>query len=72
MEGWRAGLGLPVNPPRPPKLYSIGFMECIFLCPDACFDVFKVALLGVKLGLGVASALLRPSALGAFWGLPGG
>ena len=37
-------------------------MECIFLCPDACFDVFKVALLGFKLGLGVASALFGPSA----------
>ena len=27
-------------------------MEFIFLCPDACFDVFKVALLEFKLGLG--------------------
>ena len=27
-------------------------MEFIFLCPDACFDVVKVALLGFKLGLG--------------------
>ena len=34
-------------------------MEFSFLCSDACFDVFKVALLGFKLGLGVASALFR-------------
>ena len=32
-------------------------MEFFFLCSDACFDVLKVALLGLKLGLGVASAL---------------
>ena len=27
-------------------------MEFIFSCPDACFDVFEIALLGLKLGLG--------------------
>ena len=37
-------------------------MEFIFLCPDACLDVFKVALLGFMLGLGVASALFGPAA----------
>ena len=26
-------------------------MEFTFLCPDACFDVFKVAVLGFKLGV---------------------
>ena len=37
-------------------------MEFIFLCLDACFDVFKVVVLGFKLGFGVASALFGPSA----------
>ena len=36
-------------------------MEFTFLCSDACFDVFKVVLLGFKLGLGVASALFGVS-----------
>ena len=26
-------------------------MEFTFLCPDACFDVLKVAVLGFKLGV---------------------
>ena len=38
------------------RLHGDVVYEFIFLCPDACFDVFKVALLGLKLGLGVASA----------------
>ena len=35
-------------------------MEYTFLCSDACFDVFKVALLGFKLGLGGAFGVSGP------------
>ena len=35
-------------------------MEFTFLCSDACFDVFKVALLGFKLGVGGSFGSLGP------------
>ena len=71
-EGARSGVKHPgprarvARQPTPATLTilyeGLGFMEFTFLCSDACFDVFKVALLGFKLGLGVASALFGPSA----------
>ena len=61
--GPRARFARQPTPATQTILYSgLGFMEFIFLCPDACFDVFKVALLGFMLGLGVASALFGPAA----------